>query len=51
MNDELHHYEPSCEEAYPADFDQAAYGEWLGYSSMSEDDVDAFYESRTDLGD
>jgi hypothetical protein len=29
MNDELHNYEPTCEEFYPADFNHSEYKEWL----------------------
>ena len=55
MNDELHHFEPSCEELCPTDhtsFDHDAYCAWIDANhSLREDDVDSYYESRFDTGD
>lgn len=51
MNDELNHWQPSCEEVYPNDFDFDAYDHWLERNELREDDVDAYHESRFDTGD
>ena len=51
MNDEFNHWQPSCEELYPNDFDFDAYDHWLERNELREDDVDAYHESRFDTGD
>ena len=51
MNDEFNHWQPSCEELYPNDFDFDAYGHWLERNELREDDVDSYHESRFDTGD
>jgi hypothetical protein len=51
MNDELNHWQPSCEEVYPDDFDHDCYGHWLARNELREDDVDSYFESRFDTGD
>ena len=51
MNDEFNHWQPSCEEVYPDDFDHDCYGHWLARNELREDDVDSYFESRFDTGD
>jgi len=51
MNDELNHWQPSCEEVYPNDFNHDCYAHWLSSNELSEDDVDSYYESRFDMGE
>ena len=36
MNDELHNYEPTCEELYPADFNHSEYKQWLDSTHTEE---------------
>jgi len=51
MNDELNHWQPSCEEVYPDDFNHDCYAHWLSSNELSEDDVDSYFESRFDMGE
>ena len=58
MNDELNHWQPSCEEICPTDYtsfydeDHESLCDHIDANhSLREDDVDSYYESRLDMGD
>lgn len=39
MNEELHNYEPTCEELYPADFNHSEYQEWVDSTHASTEEL------------
>ncbi len=45
MNDELNHWQPSCEEVYPDDFNCEAYENWMQSNELRENDIDSYFES------